>query len=198
MSGIEKILQEIQEEGRAAADKILQEADVKIEGLRKELREKAEAECEEIRTQGTRESRDILERGSSAANLLSRRMLLEAKQEILAELLQKAQESVYEMEEGAYFRLLERIAAKNALPREGEILFSPRDRGRLPDTFEKELEALLPQGASLKLSKETRNIRGGCVLLYGGVEENCSIEALFSAGRDDMADIAGSILFREG
>ena len=85
---------------------------MKIEGLRKELREKAEAECEEIRTQGTRESRDILERGSSAANLLSRRMLLEAKQEILAELLQKAQESVYEMEEGAYFRLLERIAAK--------------------------------------------------------------------------------------
>ena len=77
-------------------------------------------------------------------------------------------------------------------------MFSPRDRGRLPDTFEKELGALLPQGASLKLSKETRNIRGGCVLLYGGVEENCSIEALFSAGRDDMADIAGSILFREG
>ena len=196
MSGIDKILQEIEEEGRAAADRITQEAGEKIENLRKEILEKAQARCEEIRAQGGRESRGILERGASGAELLSRRMILEAKQELLAELLRKAQESIYQMENHEYFALIRRIVAKNALPRPGELLLSP-DRERLHDGFEKELAGLLPEGGSLKVSSETRDIRGGCVLLYDGVEENCSIEALFSAGKDEMTDLARSILFRE-
>ena len=197
MSGIDKILQEIEEEGRAAADRITQEAGEKIENLRKEILEKAQARCEEIRAQGGRESRGILERGASGAELLSRRMILEAKQELLAELLRKAQESIYQMENHEYFALIRRIVAKNALPRPGGLLLSPEDRERLPDGFEKELAGLLPEGGSLKVSSETRDIRGGCVLLYDGVEENCSIEALFSAGKDEMTDLARSILFRE-
>ena len=197
MSGIDKILQEIEKEGRAAADRITQEAGAKIENLRKEILEKAQARCEEIRAQGGRESRGILERGASGAELLSRRMILEAKQELLAELLRKAQESIYQMENHEYFALIRRIVAKNALPRPGELLLSPEDRERLPDGFEKELAGLLPEGGSLKVSSETRDIRGGCVLLYDGVEENCSIEALFSAGKDEMTDLARSILFRE-
>ena len=197
MSGIDKILQEIEEEGRAAADRITQEAGEKIENLRKEILEKAQARCEEIRAQGGRESRGILERGASGAELLSRRMILEAKQELLAELLRKAQESIYQMENHEYFALIRRIVAKNALPRPGELLLSPEDRERLPDGFETELAGLLPEGGSLKVSSETRDIRGGCVLLYDGVEENCSIEALFSAGKDEMTDLARSILFRE-
>lgn len=197
MSGIDKILQGIEEEGRAAADRITQEAGEKIENLRKEILEKAQARCEEIRAQGGRESRGILERGASGAELLSRRMILEAKQELLAELLRKAQESIYQMENHEYFALIRRIVAKNALPRPGELLLSPEDRERLPNGFEKELAGLLPEGGSLKVSSETRDIRGGCVLLYDGVEENCSIEALFSAGKDEMTDLARSILFRE-
>ena len=197
MSGIDKILQEIEEEGRAAADRITQEAGEKIENLRKEILEKAQARCEEKRAQGGRESRGILERGASGAELLSRRMILEAKQELLAELLRKAQESIYQMENHEYFALIRRIVAKNALPRPGELLLSPEDRERLHDGFEKELAGLLPEGGSLKVSSETRDIRGGCVLLYDGVEENCSIEALFSAGKDEMTDLARSILFRE-
>lgn len=151
MSGIDKILQEIEEEGRAAADRITQEAGEKIENLRKEILEKAQARCEEIRAQGGRESRGILERGASGAELLSRRMILEAKQELLAELLRKAQESIYQMENHEYFALIRRIVAKNALPRPGELLLSPEDRERLPDGFEKELAGLLPEGGSLKL-----------------------------------------------
>lgn len=197
MSGIDKILQGIEEEGRAAADRITQEAREKIENLRKEILEKAQARCEEIRAQGGRESRGILERGASGAELLSRRMILESKQELLAELLRKAQESIYQMENHEYFALIRRIVAKNALPRPGELLLSPEDRERLPNGFEKELAGLLPEGGSLKVSSETRDIRGGCVLLYDGVEENCSIEALFSAGKDEMTDLARSILFRE-
>ena len=197
MSGIDKILQEIEEEGRAAADRITQEAGEKIENLRKEILEKAQARCEEIRAQGGRESRGILERGESGAELLSRRMILEAKQELLAELLRKAQESIYQMENHEYFALIRRIVAKNARPRPGELVLSPEDRERRPDGFEKELAGLLPEGGSLKVSSETRDIRGGCVLIYDGVEENCSIEALFSAGKDEMTDLARSILFRE-
>ncbi len=44
------------------------------------------------------------------------------------------------------------------------------------------------KGGSLVLKKEPREIDGGFVLVYGGVEENCSAGALFASQRDELAD----------
>ena len=36
-------------------------------------------------------------------------------------------------------------------------------------------------GGSLKISKEGRNIENGFILAYGGIEENCTLRAMFDA-----------------
>ena len=41
-------------------------------------------------------------------------------------------------------------------------------------------------------------IDGGFVLIYGGMEENCSFSALFDANREDFLDAAKAVLFEEG
>ena len=44
-------------------------------------------------------------------------------------------------------------------------------------------------------SGETRNIDGGFILIYGGIEENCSIDAMFAEKRDELLDQVRKILF---
>ena len=51
------------------------------------------------------------------------------------------------------------------------------------------------KGGSLVLKKEPREIDGGFVLVYGGVEENCSAGALFASQRDELADKVHAMLF---
>ncbi len=42
---------------------------------------------------------------------------------------------------------------------------------------------------------EARNIDNGFILAYGGIEENCSIEAMFAEKRDELRDQVRKILF---
>lgn len=67
---------------------------------------------------------------------------------------------------------------------------------RLPEGFEDRLNAALKdKGAVLRISGDTRDIDGGFVLTYGGIEENCSIDALFDAAHEVLQDKVQEILF---
>ena len=51
------------------------------------------------------------------------------------------------------------------------------------------------KGGALEFSGEVRNIDGGFILVYGGIEENCSIDAVFAEKRDELLDQVRKILF---
>ncbi len=198
MTGIEKILTEIREESQKVTQELEAGNEKKIRALEEEIRQETRQKCEEIAQKGEEECQRILERSLSSSKLLERRMLLEAKQEILESTLEQARASVSAMEEEAYFAWLLRVICKRALPGDGVLLLSSRDKARLPQDFLRKLQEALPQGTRLELSPDSREISGGCVLLYGGIEENCSVDALFAAGREELTDLARGILFREG
>ena len=62
--------------------------------------------------------------------------------------------------------------------------------------FEDQLNAALKEkGAVLTVSEDTRDIDGGFVLTYGGIEENCSFEALFDSAHEVLQDKVQEILF---
>ena len=91
---------------------------------------------------------------------------------------------------------MEKLALKSALPGEGTVYFSQRDLKRLPAGFEKKLnEALKDKKAVLHISGTPREIDGGFILSYGGIEENCSFESLFHASREALQDTVQKILF---
>lgn len=75
-------------------------------------------------------------------------------------------------------------------------MFQNDDLERMPDDFPAKIEkAAQEKGGSLVLKKEPREIDGGFVLVYGGVEENCSAGALFASQRDELADKVHAMLF---
>ena len=114
------------------------------------------------------------------------------------ELLEKSRQDMETLPTVEYFANLLKLIRRYALPQEGEILFSQRDLDRLPSGFEQELAQALPAGGSLKVSREPRKIDGGFVLVYGGVEQNCSFAALFDAAKDRLQDKLHALLFAGG
>lgn len=66
----------------------------------------------------------------------------------------------------------------------------------MPKGFEQEIQkAAAEKGGVLELSREARDIDGGFILVYGGIEENCTIKALFDAQRDELSDKVHGLLF---
>ncbi|MCI1965370.1 MAG: V-type ATP synthase subunit E family protein [Oscillospiraceae bacterium] len=199
MTGLDKIIQDITSESDAAVNARLEKARAQAEEIRSQAGKDAAERCAAVGRRAKEESIMIRERAESAAALQVRKAVLGAKQQLIADIIEKAKQSLYALPDDEYFKLILKMAAKYALPRTGEILFSPKDRKRLPKDFETNLNAAVKGlGASLKISGQTREIDGGFILSYGGIEENCSFSALFDERRDELQDKVNQLVFAEG
>ena len=196
MTGLEKIISRIQEEAektaagkveaaRAEADRILSET----EGVCASVEAEAAEKIKEMQTAYD-------SRTASSAEQIRRITLLRTKQEIIAEILEEALKKLREEDTESYFLTMEKILKEYALPEEGEICFSAADLERMPAGFEKKIqEAAKEKGGRLTLKKEPKEIEDGFVLIYGGVEENCTLKALMDAKKDCLQDKVNEILF---
>ncbi|MBF1041354.1 MAG: hypothetical protein HXK92_06875, partial [Lachnospiraceae bacterium] len=62
--------------------------------------------------------------------------------------------------------------------------------------FEKKAEeAAKAKGGSLRVSEKTREIDGGLILVYEGIEQKCSVDALFETNIEMLQDKIQNILF---
>ena len=118
------------------------------------------------------------------------------KQEIIAGLIEQAYEALLAKPDEEYFAFLKKVLSGYAQPQAGEICFSKKDLDRMPAGYLDELKEIAAQaGGSLTLSPEERDLDGGFVLSYGGIEENCTIRALFDARRETLQDQIHGLLF---
>ena len=136
------------------------------------------------------------DRVKSSGEMQRKQAILQAKQEVIADVLQKAYEKVCAQETAAYFEMIRKMLEKYAQPGDGIISFNAKDLKRMPKGFEAEMEkAAGKKGGSLKLSEEAKDMDGGFILVYGGVEENCTIRAMFDAKRDHLSDKVHEVMF---
>ena len=195
MTGLEKILAQIQSEAEATAQETLRQAQAKADEECAAIAAKAKEECAAIAAKAQQQAESALHRAESGAQLQRRRGLLAAKQAMIAETLQAALQKLESLPEGEYFATLTTLAVRYAQPGQGTMYFGERDLARLPKDYEETLNAALGSGKSIQISPESRPVTSGFVLAYGGVEENCCLQALFAADRDAMQDLAQHILF---
>lgn len=197
MAGLDKILEQIRQESDASVSEKLAEANKTADDIRQKAKEAVKDECAQIEERGKRQAEEALSRAESAAALYKRKAILAEKQRIIAEVFDEALKQLISLPEAEYFDTIIKIALKNALPQEGKIIFSEADKKRIPADFEMRLNAQLHQKSqgTLSVSEETREMDGGFVLSYGGVEQNCSFSALIDAERELMADRVQSVLF---
>ncbi len=196
MTGLEKMKSQILEEAKAAADNKIAEAKAKASEITSQAEAEAAKITETIAHKSEVQVANYKDRAASSGDLQRRTKILAAKQEIIAEVLDKAYQSLTTMNEDEYFAMLLKMLDKYALPENGEIFFSKADLGRMPAGFEAEAaKAAEAKGGSLVVSKEGRKIENGFVLAYGGIEENCTLQAMFDAKRDELSDKVQRILF---
>lgn len=196
MAGLDKIISQIKEESRETAARTLAGARVEADQILAEARKDAENQCADIERRSRQAVANILERGRSAAELKKRGSILAEKQDLIGNTISRAKAELKGMETDAYFEMIQKLAVKSAQAGKGELLFSEKDLARMPEGFEDKLNAALSdKGAALHISNATRDIDGGFVLTYGGIEENCSIDALFDSAHETLQDKVQEILF---
>lgn len=196
MTGLEKMKSQILDEARAAAGEKINSAREEADRILAEAKAEAEKCKESYEKKSEQAVASYKERVASSNDLQRRTRLLAAKQELIADVLDRAYRSVESMEKDEYFPMLIKMLEKYAEPQEGEIFFSPADLKRLPDDFAGKVgETAKKKGGSLKISKEGRNIENGFILAYGGIEENCTLRAMFDAKKDELSDKVHRILF---
>jgi len=190
MTGLEKIVAQIKEEAEASSRQALAQARAEANALYAEGKAEAEKQRAELKARTDAEVELALSRGRSAAKLQERKMLLLAKQQIIGEVIETAKQELNALSADEYFDFILKLVARNARLQAGEILFSEKDLKRLPSDFSEKLKSY-----SLTVSGETRRLEGGFILLYDGIEENCSFDALFAEKRETLQDKVCRLLF---
>ena len=196
MAGLDKITSQILEEANREASEIIRKAQEEADAILA----KADAECKKMEEESVeREHAKKIayeERIKSSAELKKRQAILLAKQQIISDMLERAYEALLQQDDESYFVLIKKMLEKFTLAKAGQIYFSDKDLKRMPSGFEAEIERIASgKDGSLTLGKEPKQIDGGCILVYGGVEENCSFKALFDTKKDELSDEVQHLLF---
>ena len=196
MSGLDKMKSRILEEADHSAKEIMDKANAQAEALVKAAEEEAKAEAVKISEKAKRDADDYAKRVESSVDMRRKQAYLAAKQEVISHVLQSAYDTVMNLDVKEYFDMLEKLLEKYVLPEEGVICFSDQDLKRMPEGFSGKIKTIAAnKGGSLTLSNEARDIDGGFLLVYGGIEENCTIKAVFDAKREELSDQVNRLLF---
>ena len=196
MTGLEKITDQILAGAKQEAEEILRQAKSQANEILAAAKLKAEEITAGIQKKSASDVESCRSRVASANDLFYRTETLRRKQEVIAQVIEAAYEKVCSMDAADYFEMLEKIIEKNALAQDGEICFSQKDLKRMPADFKDRISAAAKRaGGTLTLSKESRKIENGFVLVYGGMEENCTIRAIFDSRRDALQDQVNALLF---
>lgn len=196
MAGLDKIINQIAEEAEHSANQIIEEA--KKEALRiwETEEEQTKKICLAMEEDLNTEIVNYREQVKSSADFQRRTFLLRAKQEIIENIMEKAYRTLENESIDVYFDFIAKLICKYAQGKSGRIYFSQKDLSRMPEGFEEKIEqAAAVNDGTLTLMKETRDIQNGFILVYGGIEENCTLQAVFNARKEEIQDKVYGMLF---
>ncbi|MGN0564223.1 MAG: V-type ATP synthase subunit E [Candidatus Heritagella sp.] len=196
MTGLDTILQAIAQDTKKSCDGILQEYRQKAAAIEQDTQKQLAALQEDSARKIAALQQESSERAASAAQLSRRRGVLSQKQKIIASMIDEARKTLCELPDDQYFSTLISLGRQYALPQPGVLVLGPRDHARMPADFLAKMNAALPAGASLTLQDEADpRAQDGFLLLYGGIEENCTFRALFTAKQEELQDKVQQMLF---
>ncbi len=184
---IDKITARILQEARDEAAATKQTAEEEAAALMAEAEKTAQTETRSKAAQAKEDAATLKERRSAVAELEARKLRLAAKQEMIAESFDMAQEKLLAMKNEDYLRfLLSRLAPYS----EGEVILNAKDKKRVGNALAKKLS-----GTGLKVSAETADIEGGFILKTGLVSVNGSLENILETERRETTAQIAETLF---
>ena len=187
MSALDKIIEELLVQAGVQADEILDEAKEKVI----EIYEKAQAARSEWQLNfdeyAENEYREIVSRAESADRQNRRRKLLEARNQVINEVIAEAKARIVTMPDEKYFDLLFHLFVKNAQPLDGVMRFAQADHGRIPEGFTQRCQSVFPD-SSLSITESAEDFGYGFVIEYEGMLHDCTIDGIFQSSLQALRD----------
>lgn len=197
MKGLEKITGRISSEAEESAAAVIAEGQKAAADIRARYKAEAKETEAELLRQGREKLEEKVQRGLRAARLDAKKDVLSVKQEMVSEAYDKAKKAILALPEEKYVAFLARQAGEAALSGKEEIILSPEDRKARGEKLASAANAIAKKRGlpgSMKLSQETRPIRGGLVLKEGDIEVNCTLESLLELSRGSLdAEVARTL-----
>ena len=196
MSGLDKIVEEIHRQAEAEAVQILNKADEYCKTYMEEVHKKVQEEVDEYNKKALAERTLYEEKIRSGGAFMERNNILKVKQQCISEVINEAQNKIRNLPANEYFSFFEKILKTNVQPGNGIMKMSADDLKRMPDNFEENIKQIAETcGGTLTVSRQPIPVKDGFILVYGEVEENCTLKALFDTNIDKLKDIANEALF---
>ena len=189
MNGIEKITQRSDADTQAEIDRILSEAREEADQITGRYKAQAEAEAASLAARNEKSAVEREERLVSVAQMEARKVQLAAKQEMVEKAYDLALEKLCAMPDARYTEVLAGLLVQASSNGREEAIFSPEDRERVGKAAVDKANAA--SGKQLKLSKETRPLKGGFVLRDENIEVNCTFDTLV---RLEKAETTGAVV----
>lgn len=194
MTGLEKILSQIENEQDNRCRELISEAEAKAQAIIDEANSQAEKIAADKAEETEKKLENSRQAAESAAELAKSRILLETKLRLIDETLERSLEVIKALPKKEYFEILKELVLKNAQKGEGVLRLSQADVNRLPSNFVDSINNAFKRGYKIKLG-DTADIDSGFILVYGDVDVNCSFEAIAASMRDELRDTLNSLLF---
>lgn len=188
MTGADKIIETITQDGAAASEEILAAAKQQAQAILAQAKAQAAQASREALEQAQAKAAFEEEAAHARAPITEKRALLQAKNEVIAQVITSAAARLNALPAAEYFAVLAKLAAQHAQPGHGAMRLSQRDLERLPADFAAAL-------ADIEISPQPADIANGFVLAYGDIEQNCTFDALIAAQLDDIKDALNNFIF---
>ena len=196
MSGLDEILNIIDEQRIQNEESIIGAANQKAAAIRSEGEQKAQkAYSEQLEKGQTDAKRDFVNACASVDSDMKRKVLY-SKVKLIDSAIEATLERLAKLPEDEYFAMLKRLAEQKLRKGSGVISLSANDLKRLPADFETDIRSSAEKlGGTLEISKKPADISDGFILSYGLISENCSFRAIIESERDEVRDTAAAKLF---
>lgn len=206
-AGTEKIVSSIMSDAQIKAESILAEVEKEKESIISEGEAQAIAEKEKILENAEKQANMRYQQIISEAKMNSRRMELEAREEIIEEAFQKAEEKLKKIassDASEYKKSLEKVITESGVEIGGGdlvVLVKESDitkiKGSLP-SIEKNISAKTNAPTKLEIGENINTIGGAIVKTKNGeIEVNNTIEARMLRFKKSLRSEVARILFKQ-
>ena len=192
MKGTEKIIAHIEADAQAQADAVLGEARQRCEAIKARFDDKAARLYSDRIREGVKACQDQEDSALRISRMEARKSVLSVKQEMVEKSFDLAVQQIVALPDEKYTAFLANLVKKAGPVGDEEIILNAADRARVGEAL---LKAVNADGAKMKLSDETRDIKGGLILRRGSIETNCSVELLVELCRGELSAKLADVLF---
>ena len=173
MSNLDKLVAEILQQAQKEANRMLTKAKTENSEFSEKENKKIQKEVDAINDKAQEEAQALKERVISNANLKSRDMILQAKEELADDILEKVLEKLKNIDTKKYLKFVENILKNLNLSRNAEVMVSKDMKLALGDKI-----------LDYKISDQT--VESGCSIKDGNLIYNNEFSNLIEFNREEL------------